>query len=161
MRVAWRDLRPGEAAQAVLDERIPLQVDGAAADVTVRGEVEVTRTAQSVVLRGEVAAEVPLLCSRCLTPLHHPVQAALEEELSLDPAPPTRGELMSGDVITWVGPDAELDVSDVVRQHLQMAVPMAPLCRPDCRGLCPVCGVNWNERRCEHEASPGEPSRGA
>lgn len=157
MRVAWRDLRPGEAARAAFDERVPLQVDGTAADVAVHGEVEVSRTAQSVVLRGEVAAEdVPLLCSRCLTPLRQPLHAALDEEFSLNPAPPARGELAPGDFVAWVGPNQELDVSDVVRQHLQMAVPMVPLCRQNCRGLCPICGVNWNEQRCEHEASlPG------
>lgn len=152
MRVAVRDLRPGEAARAAFDEHVPLQVDGPAADVAARGDVEVIRTAEGVALRGEVAAEIPLLCSRCLIPLRQPVRTALDEEFSLRPVPPAHGELGSEDFLMWVGSEQELDVSEVVRQHLQMAVPIAPLCRPGCRGLCPVCGVNWNEQRCEHEA---------
>lgn len=154
VHVAWRDLRPGEAARAVLDEPIPLQVDGATAAVAAHGDLEVNRTADGLVVRGLVRAEVPVACSRCLTPLRQPVQAVLDEQFSLLPAPPARGELTPEDFVMWVGPDAELDLSDVVRQHLQLAVPMAPLCRVSCRGLCPICGVNWNEHPCEHQA-PG------
>ncbi|HLP15789.1 MAG TPA: DUF177 domain-containing protein [Bacteroidota bacterium] len=41
-----------------------------------------------------------------------------------------------------------IDVSEPVREYLLLAVPIKNLCRPNCRGLCPVCGANLNERTC-------------
>lgn len=44
-----------------------------------------------------------------------------------------------------------LDLSEAVRQYEQAALPIQPVCREDCAGLCPVCGQNLNERRCDCE----------
>ena len=57
------------------------------------------------------------------------------------------------DFIAWVGPGHEVDLTEIARQNLQMNVPIAPLHAKDCRGLCPICGANWNERGCEHNLS--------
>jgi uncharacterized protein len=42
-----------------------------------------------------------------------------------------------------------LDLADVVREQVLLALPMQKLCRPDCQGICPVCGVNRNETTCQ------------
>jgi len=44
-----------------------------------------------------------------------------------------------------------LDVSDVVRQNLLVEITQFPLCRPDCKGLCPQCGANLNHTTCIHQ----------
>lgn len=151
VRLNLRDLAPGERLRAPFSERIILQLDGQTVEAEAQGEVEVFRTGQGVRLQGRVEADVPLVCSRCLLSFHETVRAALDEELSLRPPEPANGELGPQDFISWVGPEQQLDVGEVVRQHLQMEIPMAPVHRPDCRGLCPVCGANWNERSCEHQ----------
>lgn len=55
---------------------------------------------------------------------------------------------------TWEGAgdllieDKWLDVNELVRQQLLLALPTRPLCRPQCRGLCPKCGTNLNQGDC-------------
>jgi uncharacterized protein len=154
VRVDVRAMAPGENATVELDEPIALQSDDQSVDARVSGTLRVDRTNRGVLIRGRVRGQVPLVCSRCLIPFEESIVTAVEEEFSLDPAPAeARGELNADDFVSWVGPGHEVDLTEIVRQTLQMSVPMAPLHAPDCRGLCPVCGTNWNERACEHSAS--------
>ena len=41
-----------------------------------------------------------------------------------------------------------MDISEAIRQYTVMALPIKPLCRQDCSGLCPTCGMNLNEKHC-------------
>jgi uncharacterized protein len=43
----------------------------------------------------------------------------------------------------------EIDLGHLMREQFTLSLPMKPLCRDDCRGLCPVCGVNWNKGSCD------------
>ena len=62
-------------------------------------------------------------------------------------------------MVFYTGDDIEF--SDEIRQELELQVPFAPLCREDCRGLCPVCGSNRNEKLCAcREASHEGPFSG-
>ena len=154
MRVDIRDLAPGETLRASFGEDLTLHGDGQPAEAQAHGEVRVDRTGQGVRLRGRIDAATRLVCSRCLVNFTDRLHVDLDEEFALGSAPqPHGGELGPEDFVQWVGPDHQLDVTEVVRQHLQIAVPMAPVCRPDCRGLCPVCGANWNEEICEHQVA--------
>ena len=42
-----------------------------------------------------------------------------------------------------------MDISEAIRQYTVMALPIKPLCRQDCSGLCPTCGADLNEKRCD------------
>lgn len=155
-----RELAPGESLRAPFDERLTLETDGQSTEAAAQGEVQIDRSGQDGRLRGRIEAEIPLTCSRCLLPFVERVALQLDEEFTTGSGPRVHGgELGPADFVHWVGPDHELDVTEIVRQHLQMAVPMAPLHRPDCRGLCPICGANWNERSCEHMSSVRPPGR--
>lgn len=46
--------------------------------------------------------------------------------------------------------DANVDLDPLVREYLLLEVPIAPVCKPDCKGLCPVCGEDLNAGLCEH-----------
>ena len=48
----------------------------------------------------------------------------------------------------------QMDMSEPIRQALLVALPMRPLCRENCRGLCPVCGANRNNTDCGHHEEP-------
>jgi uncharacterized protein len=65
-----------------------------------------------------------------------------------------RGEPALGplDFVVPVGPDEVVDLSEIIRQQLVLALPIAPRCREECRGLCPSCGADLNAGRC---ACPG------
>lgn len=156
MRVDVRTLGIGESVTVPVSEPIALQVDDQRVDAQASGTLRVDRTNHGVLVRGRVRAPVPLTCSRCLMAFEAAVNADVEEELSIDPVGGAEGgELSAEDFIGWVGPTHEVDLTEIVRQDLQMNVPMAPLHAESCRGLCPVCGANWNERTCEHIATLG------
>jgi uncharacterized protein len=50
-----------------------------------------------------------------------------------------------------------LDLGEAIRQHAITNRPMKPLCRPDCRGLCPTCGANRNQQPCECKEASADP----
>ena len=156
MRVDVRAMAPGESAAVEYDEPVALQSDDQTLTAPAAGTLRVHRTNHGVTVRGRVQAQVPLVCGRCLLPFQAAIAAEVDEEFSIDPpGDATGGGLETEDFVSWVGPGHEVDVTEIVRQHLQMNVPMAPLHVEDCRGLCPVCGANWNERACEHFRAQG------
>ena len=61
------------------------------------------------------------------------------------------------DFVVPVGPDGLIDLSEVVRQHLVLALPFAPRCREDCRGLCPSCGADLNIGPCACPKAEADP----
>ena len=114
----------------------------------ITGEVRLSTTGRSILARAHLDTAVVEQCSRCLAPVMAPVTVEIEEEAlpSID--------LESGRALPLEGtPDAlrldehhELDLGGAVRDAISLAEPIAPLCRPDCRGLCLVCGLELNER---------------
>ena len=59
--------------------------------------------------------------------------------------------LKDEDIYTLFYATDEIDVTPLIRDMVILVYPMKPLCKPDCKGLCPVCGVNLNKMKCHHE----------
>lgn len=89
-------------------------------------------------------------CSRCLEPLDLPLAVASQFLGSKDPDLVMRGShtLGSQDLDVVFFPEPVLDEEALVREQFQLQVPMHPLCRESCAGLCPECGKNWNKGPC-------------
>jgi uncharacterized protein len=122
------------------------------------GRVRLLRTGNGVLVTGRVSTEARVPCRRCLQPAVVPVHVDLEEEFrpSIDIVTGTELPLEDGeDAATRTDEHHILDLTEVVRQGLLLALPMSAVCRLDCKGLCPNCGANWNESPCacqpEHE----------
>lgn len=121
--------------------------------------LRIERRGRAVAVRGGFEAMTRLACSRCLEPLAVEVRPALD--LHLVPVPTVRqGETELGrddlEVDFYTGDT--LDVDGLLRSETDLALPMKPLCRADCRGLCPVCGGNRNLTDC-HCATRGPDPR--
>ncbi|MGB9586009.1 MAG: YceD family protein, partial [Anaerolineales bacterium] len=52
---------------------------------------------------------------------------------------------------------AQLDLSSIIREYMLLDIPISPLCKPDCKGLCPICGENQNEVTCHHDEPEIDP----
>jgi len=52
----------------------------------------------------------------------------------------------------YVPEDGNIDLSPIIREYMLLETPIKPLCKPDCLGLCIICGENLNAIACEHEA---------
>lgn len=105
-------------------------------------------------LVGSVATTLELRCSRCLEPFALAVDSAfdlryLPERTAAPDADTDDGELADDDTAATFYRDETIDLGDLVREQFYLALPMKPLCRPDCKGLCPQCGTNLNTDRCQ------------
>ncbi len=150
MRIEVRELEVGSVVRTPFEEHVASDSNEVTLNAPVVGEVEVARTARAVLLKVRVATTVVLVCGRCLEPLQHRLDVAFSEEFATDLSlrPVLRGSPEADDSAAVLGPASELNVSELIRQHLLLAAPMVPLCMPTCRGLCPQCGANWNHETC-------------
>ena len=106
------------------------------------------RDGDDVVIAGEIEATVPVVCGRCLE--EFPVRIRASVDVRFIPRPPEgdRVELGSDDLDLDFYRGDEIDLSALVASETALALPMKPLCREDCRGLCPRCGANRNLAPC-------------
>ena len=112
------------------------------------GEIELIRTADGILVKGRFSTAVELECSRCLEPFVEGVELEVEEEFRPTLDINTGKHLSSLEEATTIDAHHILDLTEVVRQVIFLALPMHPLCRPDCAGLCSQCGKNLNEGPC-------------
>ena len=116
----------------------------------VRGKVSLMRTDRSILVKGVLNTEVELTCSRCLSPFNCPLTLNIEEEYF-----PTT-DVVSGASLPLpeepgcftIDERHVLDLTEAIRQYALLAIPMKPLCREDCAGLCSYCGHNLNRGPC-------------
>jgi uncharacterized protein len=110
--------------------------------------LRVGRDGLDVVVEGEVEATVPQTCGRCLEAFPVAVRAAIDLRFLPRPARADSLELSTDDFETDFFADDQLDLGAVIETETTLALPMKPLCREDCRGLCPACGGNRNLVAC-------------
>jgi uncharacterized protein len=114
---------------------------------------DVRKDGDRVRLTGRVVTTVGLDCSRCLEAYSIPVDVPFD--LLLLPASANRGEgereVAEEDLGVSFYKDEVIDLGEVIREQVYLALPMKPLCREDCQGLCPVCGRNRNREACSCE----------
>jgi uncharacterized protein len=114
------------------------------------GSLRLDRVNGGILARGQATARCVLSCSRCLEPVEYTASIEFAEQYapSVDmatgrPLPPP-----DDDMIFVINQNHLLDISEALRQHLLAALPIQPLCRSDCAGLCPQCGINRNTASC-------------
>jgi len=104
-----------------------------------------------VQVRGRARIEVEGECVRCLEKtslsLDLPLDLALFPKGDEPPATP-EGELTADDMGVGTYSEGIIDLSDVVHDEVFLELPMNPVCRESCAGLCPTCGQNLNEGKC-------------
>src|SRR6266508_969069 len=110
-----------------------------------------------VFVHGRLGATVPLTCGRCLEPFSARVDAAVDVRLMPRPSGADSVELGADDLDVDFYANDELDLARLVENETTLALPMKPLCRPDCRGLCAVCGANRNLVACTCAQRPPDP----
>jgi len=120
-----------------------------------RDEVEVhffiTKNKQKVKLTGSVKTKVELVCSRCLTHFKHDVNENFRTiYLPKDPEIFLQHEirLRKQDLEAVFYEEPVINLLEETRQRVMLAVPVKPLCKQDCKGICWVCGKNLNEGEC-------------
>ncbi|MEP7198731.1 MAG: DUF177 domain-containing protein [Chloroflexota bacterium] len=123
------------------------------------GDIQLLRTIDGVLATGELTTTAGLVCDRCLTPFAQPLRIDLADEFkpSLDMVSGASLPIRDDDEGNVIDAHHILDLQEVVRQRLLLEQPLHPLCRDECRGLCPHCGQNLNEGRCACDEPTTDP----
>jgi uncharacterized protein len=164
LRRAW------DVSREDLDRMVSGDRAGWRAHAAAHLEARMERVERRVRLSASGRAEVDGSCSRCLAPLT--VEVPVDFELTLVPAdeyesgPGAARDRNQGRVAGSFDPEeAEeeaytgkvIDLEPILREQVLLALPGYPVCRETCRGLCPACGTNLNERDCGCERKAPDP----
>jgi uncharacterized protein len=116
------------------------------------GRVRLLRTNRGILAHADLRTALALECSRCLREIEIPVEIRFQEEY-LPALDLTTGRPLPVDDepdVARLTDHHELDLETPVREAIQLAEPIAPLCRPDCPGLCVVCGLRLDDGEHDH-----------
>jgi len=117
-------------------------------DAMLGGPLSLESVIEGVFVAGTVTGTWRLRCARCLTEETRPFTVEIGELVT-----PTSADPDDSDDDGYALVDEEIDIDQIVRDAIGVEMPFAPLCRPDCQGLCPTCGGNRNLGECPgHEA---------
>ena len=141
-------------------EEVELEEEGARLLTDAAVEGSATRKGEQVRLRGTIRTEVELLCDRCAAPRSAPL--AVEFDTSFIPqeveaVKAENVELQAEDLILSAYEGDAVDLDELVREQILLALPSRHLCREDCKGLCQKCGANLNEKDCSCEQGEVDP----
>ena len=126
--------------------------DGLALGEPIHGHGRATRTNRGLLLDVEAETALEENCSRCLDPVRTPLRIAFEEEVlpSLDLATGTPLDADGEPETVRLDDHHRLDLEPLLREAISLAEPIAPLCRPDCPGLCVTCGARLADDPSHH-----------
>jgi uncharacterized protein len=147
-------LRPGEEHREEIGIDLPALTLGGvryeASPAAVPVELVVQRATSGDLFRLRLETRVEGPCMRCLEPATVDVAVDAQDYEASDPA---AAEELRSEYVR----DGELDVGGWARDQVALSLPEPILCRPDCAGLCPVCGKNLNDEPHEHDEVATDP----
>lgn len=115
---------------------------------------------EQVRLRGKLTASVEVACDRCVAPVIVPVDADFDVTyipVEADITEPEATELQEDDLSFAVYEGGHVDLDELMREQVLLALPTRQLCREDCKGLCPNCGADLNAQSCRCEQPQIDP----
>ena len=118
--------------------------------VTIIGRVD--RVGAEMRLRGSLTASLRRPCDRCLTDVEWPLELPFDLiYVAADKDSQRSGEveLTVNDLGISVYENDQIDLDEMVIEQLELSLPFRLLCTEDCRGLCPQCGVDLNNDKCD------------
>ena len=122
----------------------------------------VERAGLEVRLRGSLTTKLELACVRCLEPIQESVRREFDllfqqrDSLVYDENAEIALEQVDTGTAFMTG--TELSLSEIIHEQVLLELPMKPLCKTDCQGLCAVCGANLNENSCDCPSQTMDPA---
>ncbi|MEO8469014.1 MAG: DUF177 domain-containing protein [Chloroflexota bacterium] len=128
-------------------------------DGPISGTLELSRTNRGIFIRGDLRTTLSMDCSRCLGPATVALVPVIREEV-LPAIDPVTGQAVDPSIepdVMRLSAHHELDVESLLREAVSLSAPIAPLCRPDCPGLCPECGARMADGHPPHDIDDIDP----
>jgi len=125
--------------------------DGYQVVAPVQVDLEIHKDKDRFRLVGSAKTELELVCGRCLEPFRVPFDGAIDVRYlpASELAAEAEREVAEEDLDTSYYRDDHIDLNELLREQFYLALPMKPLCREQCAGLCPQCGTNLNTGTCQ------------
>ncbi|MBN1582679.1 MAG: DUF177 domain-containing protein [Anaerolineae bacterium] len=118
---------------------------------SVKGKLTFLRTDDDIVGYGMLAVDIEAECTRCSVQVRNTVEIELEECFR----PVT--EISPGEQVSPIDASGYINLRPILRDLVIVSTPMQILCTPDCKGLCPRCGINLNQGQCDCELDDIDP----
>lgn len=117
---------------------------------TVRAAMHLERSGRGVVIGGSFVGGLSLVCGRCLEPFPFEAEDRFDLYCEVPAAGPVDEEraLAPDELDVTYLEEGQINTDQLLRENLLLSLPLQPLCREDCRGLCPRCGANLNHGPC-------------
>jgi uncharacterized protein len=153
----------GEHQDFYFDDKFPVETtDGEEYDCEAEVAVTVVKTGDKVVVEVKVDCEIEAVCSRCLERFSERIQTGYSMIIKHSQSDMTgmeglREEEREDVVFLEECEYSDYDILPRVREEVILALPMKLLCSQDCKGLCPICGMNLNKGSCDCERDEGDP----
>jgi uncharacterized protein len=153
-------LRIPDIPQEGLDLDIEENIDSDIARSPVRARLRIDKRGPEIMVKGDLMTEVNLSCSRCLKEfnarltvpvdaVYHPLEE-LKDESHLN-------EVKTEELDLDFYSGEELDLLDLMKEQVELNLPMKPLCDEACRGICPKCGADLNVKSCTCSVKDRDP----
>jgi uncharacterized protein len=107
------------------------------------GIVAIGRTPQGLIVQAEFSAESTQECVRCLKDFDQNLKWDFTELYAFNEKSVSESDLLLPE-------DAHIDLLPLIREYALLEIPINPICRPTCKGLCSVCGEDLNQSDCGH-----------
>ena len=115
-----------------------------------RGIASVSRTSEGLLIQVKITTSIQASCVRCLEDFGQPLEVDFTELYTFATHALPSTELIYPE-------NGQIDLGPLVREYLTIEIPINPICKNDCKGLCPVCGGNLNQSPCDHEPEAIDP----
>ncbi|MCJ7721290.1 DUF177 domain-containing protein [Candidatus Bathyarchaeota archaeon] len=117
--------------------------------INVEGSIDLSRMQDGIRVQAEFNGENESECGRCLEPFIDTIHSEFEEIFLFSNVDATEDEMK-------IPEDGNIDVEPFFSDYMLMELPISPLCKPDCKGLCDYCGQDLNQAICEHQQEKSE-----
>jgi DUF177 domain-containing protein len=143
---------PGASKRATLEgtlDGLGTEVAWVPEDGPIHAELLLESVVEGILVSGELRGRFHLRCARCLDEFDAPFDVSVTEMFVPDPDEEADDYALM--------PEGLVDPEQMVRDAVGVELPFSPLCRPDCQGLCPVCGGNRNLGECPGDHPSADP----
>jgi uncharacterized protein len=140
---------PGNLKDIPFDVNEPVRIAEDLMANSITGTLRLSRTKEGILLEADLDIAVDCECARCLDSFEQSINVQIQE-LFAHPRPIAETEF-------FVGADAKLDLAPILRAETLIELSHRQYCREDCKGLCPVCGINRNYETCHCDELPIDP----
>jgi uncharacterized protein len=150
MKLDLRKIKPdgSEFGYSELAQDLELATDNFEFPEPVEVNINAAKSGDEIIVQGRVSATVEMECARCLDIFEMEINPKIQFVIQLlDTNQPQVSD--DDDFVILPKTTGEFEIADRVRESILLELPLKPLCYEGCRGLCPMCGVNLNETKCD------------